>query len=390
MTEKPLTNIYVNQRDKQFTQELQLTNRSGGRFTWVLGGYYYNAITAYAPVTFAFFNQGVIATIRSTQKSESIAGYGQATYEVFDQTHLTLGGRYTTEKRTLYDGSSSVFVIPIATQLPLMTAPDRQQRFNKFTFRVSLDHRFSDEVLTYASFNRGFKSGGFNTANLGTDPYRPEQIDAYEVGVKTDLLDRHLRINLAGFYYKYSDIQIQLLQQGSIGIINAASAKVYGLDADFQAVITDRFKLTGGIGLTHPKFGSFPSCQIGTPRGGVPVTVGACDNNQLPLASKVLGNVAATYSLPLVDSSSLTFNGNLYYNDGVYEESDNVVFQKAYVQLGALVTYTAPGGRLSVSGYVKNLTNRRVLDFETTVPNGLHYAYYQAPRTYGATLAFKY
>lgn len=381
--------ILTTQRDRQLSQELQLTNRSGGPFTWVLGAFYFDARASYDPAEFDFYDLGAIVSIFAKQRTRSVAGYGQGTYEIADRTHVTLGARYTSEKRETYDGRIETFVIPLNVQAPDTTAPDRRATFNKFTFRVSLDHRFSDEVLAYASMNRGFKSGGFNTANIGTDPYRPEQIDAYEVGLKTDLFDRRIRLNLAGFYYDYQDIQIQLLNQGSIGIINAGSAKVYGLDAELQVAVSDRLRLTSGLGWTSPKFDRFPACQISTPRGGTPVSIGPCDDNQIPLASKLVANAAINYEIPFADDSSLAFNGNVYYNSGFYTESDNVIRQKRYAQLGALITYTASGGRLSVSAFGKNLTNQRVLNFASTIPNGTHTGFYQAPRTYGVTLGYK-
>lgn len=281
-------------------------------------------------------------------------------------------------------------IIPIALQLPTFVAPDREKSYNKLTFRASLDHRFSRQVMAYASFNRGFKGGGFTTAQPGTDPYRPEVIDAIEVGLKTDLLDRRLRVNVAGFHYDYSDIQIQVLRGGSIGIINGPSAKIYGVDMDFQAVISDAFRLSGGVGWTHSRFGRFIGCQVGTPLGGTPVNVaGDCSGNQLPLASEWLANFNADYTVDL-GSGSLNFNGNIYYIDGFYPESDNIVEQKAYAQLGASVRWTSEDEHFTLSAFGKNLTNRRVINFESTTADGTHAGFFSAPRTYGVSAGFKF
>lgn len=101
-------------------------------------------------------------------------------------------------------------------------------------------------------------------------PFKPESIDAYEVGVKADLLDRRLRLNVAGFYYDYTNIQVQKLVQASLYVINGASARIYGVDADFTAIVSDNFTLTGGVNWISPKFESFPDCPVGAPGGGVP------------------------------------------------------------------------------------------------------------------------
>lgn len=324
------------------------------------------------------------------QKTKSISGYGQATYEIFPDTNFTLGGRYTSDRRNSFDGTIDTFIIPLSLQLPTITPPERKKTFNKFTFRASLDHRFSPEVLGYVSFNRGFKSGGFTTAQPGTDPFRPESIDAIEVGLKTDLLDRHLRVNIAAFHYDYSDIQVQILRGGSIGIINGSSAKIYGIDMDFQAVVSDAFRLSGGFSWNHARFNAFPACPVGVPLGNVPVNVnGDCSGNQLPLAAEFLGNLNADYTVDL-NGGKLNLNGNAYYNDGFFPESDNVVRQKHYVQLGASVRWTDANDQLSVSFFGKNLTNRRVINFESTVAEGSHIGFFSAPRTYGVSLGYKF
>ena len=384
----PIEEVAQTQRDRQFSQELQLSSRSGGRFTWLIGGYYFRALAQIDPFVLTANDLGAQVTIYNKQRTESLAGYAQATYEILDQTNLTLGGRYTTEKRSVYDGTVGVFVIPLSLALPVTPAPDLSRRFNKFTYRISLDHRFSSSLLAYASYNRGFKSGGFNTSTPGSPAFAPEQLDAYEVGIKSDLFDRRVRLNLAGFYYDYQNVQIQQLNQGAITVINGAKARDYGLDADLTIQVSEAFRITTGIGWISPKFASFPNCPISAPAGGTPSIIGSCKGNQLPLASKFTGNIVADYTVP-IGNGSLVLNGNLYYNSGFYPESDNTIKQARYALLGASVTYTMHNG-FSIGAFGKNLTNQRVINFETSIPNGTHTGFYQAPRTYGVTAGFKF
>ncbi len=383
----PIDAIDEIQRDHQFSQEIQLSSKSSGRFTWLVGGYYFNALAEIDPFILTANDQGARVSITNHQRTRSIAGYAQATYEIFNDTNLTLGGRYTTERRTAYDGTTDVFVIPLGVSLPTAAAPDRRKTFNKFTYRVSLDHRFSNELLAYASYNRGFKSGGFNTSTPGSDPFRPETLDAYEVGIKSDLFDRKVRLNIAGFYYDYQDVQIQQLNQGAITIINGAKARDYGVDADLTVQVTQALRLTGGLGWISPKFTAFPNCPTSTAGGGVPSVIASCKGNQLPLAAKFTGNIGADYTAEL-GSGTLNLGANVYYNSGFYPESDNVIKQHSYALLGANIRYTLSNG-LSIGAFGKNLTDRRVINFETTIPNGTHMNFYQAPRTYGITLGYK-
>lgn len=386
---QPGATVDYNWPDRQFSQELQLSSKSGGLFTWVGGAYYFNALAQFDPIVLGLNEQGVNIRISNKQKTTSLAGYLQGTYALGDRTNVTVGGRYTTERRSVRDGTTDIFVVPIATALPTVASPDDHVRFNKFTFRLAADHRFSNEVMAYVSFNRGFKSGGYNTGSPGKAPYRPETIDAYELGLKTDLLDRRLRVNVAGFYYDYKDVQSQKLDNGVIEIVNAARARIYGLDADFQALVADGLRLTGGVTAVRSRYRSYPQALLSTPLGGVPSVIGSAKGNQLPLASKVTFNAALDYKKEY-DFGTVNANVNLYYNSGFFLESDNVIKQDRFAQIGATLSWTSSDDRFSLGVFGKNLTDRRVLSFGTTVPNGTHLIEYAAPRTYGVTAGFKF
>ena len=194
-TSTPAQNAVVNQQDNQFSQELQLASNKASTIKWVGGLYYFLANSRYDPSQVTLFGSlqpptpaGPIGgvDIYSRLKTDALAAYSQATAPIADDTNLTLGIRYNTEEHSIssnetFDfagGPSGVPAAPIAPQ---------SKRFSQPTWRVSLDHRFSPEVMTYASYNRGFKSGGFN-GQLPTDPaFAPETLDAYEMGVKSDL-----------------------------------------------------------------------------------------------------------------------------------------------------------------------------------------------------------
>ena len=379
--------IRYTQPEHQFSQEVQLQPTAAGRFVWVIGAYYFDARTAYDPFLFNLYAAGQLLNLTNHQSTESIAGYAQGTYEVVTGTKITLGGRYTTERRGVYGGLTLVNLPALGLTIPV-PAPDADVRFNKFTFRAAIDHRFSEDVLGYASFNRGFKSGGYNTGSPGSAPYRPETLDAYEVGLKTSLFDRRLRLNLAGFYDNYSDIQSQNLTMGVISIVNAAKARVYGADLDVEARPLARLQLTGGVGWTNAHYTSYPLAPIGNAMGGIPSTIGDVSGNHLPLAADWTVNGAATYTMPL-GAGEIAASANILYNSGYSLESDNVIRQGAFAQIGSVVTWTPAGQRYSLTAFVKNLTNKKTLSFSTTLPEGVHGFLYSAPRTFGLTAGLK-
>ncbi|HKT15939.1 MAG TPA: TonB-dependent receptor [Allosphingosinicella sp.] len=378
------------QETEQFSQELQLSSRGSSRLTWTGGLYYFYLKGAYPPIILDLLNvpgAGIILTQYDTLTAKSGAAYGQATYEILDDTHLTVGGRYTTERRADIDASQIVEIPFLGLTIPT-AFPDRRVTANKFTYRISLDHRFSDEVLVYASLNTGFKSGGYNPNAHDQLPYRPETVTAYEAGLKTDLFDRRLRFNVAGFYYDYKDIQVERLTATALVVENGPSARIYGADVDFTAVLGRGFNLTGGINWISPKFRKYPDCSRSTPAGGQPLTIGPCDGNQIPFAAKFTASAAANYSADL-GSGKLLATANVYYNSGYAFQSDNILKQRRYAKLGASAKWTSDRG-MSVGVFGRNLTNRRTAAFGSTQSDGNVVVSYAEPRTYGITLGYEF
>ncbi len=259
------------------------------------------------------------------------------------------------------------------------------------TYRVALDHRFSPEVLGYVSVNTGFKSGGFNVAAPTQPAFRPEDLTAYAVGLKTDLFDRRVRLNSELFYYDYSDLQlgvVLVLAPGvtAPGVINGGQSRVYGLDFDAQVMVSDALTLSGGFEYLDSEFvSSANNFAIGSPSGTVPTTLGSVTGNTIPYSPDFVATIAADYAFPLLGGES---NANLtyQYNDGYFTEPDNVISQDGFSMLSASLRWTAPEDRFSVSLWGKNLTDSEVLQNELTLGFGPHYGNYLPPRTYGVEL----
>lgn len=379
--------IDVRQGDRQFTQELQVSSTGSSRLKWTGGLYYFDAQSSYQPLALYFTAAGLNLTLRDSLTARSGAAYAQATYEILDATNLTLGGRYTTERRGDIDNSQILNIPFLGLTMPA-AFPDRHVTADKFTYRVSLDHRFSDEVLAYASVNSGFKSGGYNPNAPTEAPYRPETITAYELGLKTDLFARRLRFNVAGFYYDYGDIQVQRLKNNSIFVFNGASARIYGTDVDLTAVLSNAFTLTGGINWISPQFQDFSTCSVSTPAGGQPLSSRSCDGHQIPFAAKFTGSVAANYSTR-VERGALQATANVYFNSGYYFEPDNVLKQPSYAKLGASVKWTSDRG-VTIGLFGRNLTQRRTAGFAASQTDGTVLVSYDEPRVFGATLGYEF
>jgi iron complex outermembrane receptor protein len=279
---------------------------------------------------------------------------------------------------------------PAGVNLPLVSV-NRSKTASKFTFRVALDHDFSSDVLGYVSMNRGFRSGGYNAGDFTDKGFTPETLDAYEIGLKTELFERKIRWNSSAFYYDYKNIQVQILEGGgAIGVVNGGNARIYGLDSEVEARLTDNFRLSAGLELLSTKFLDFPNAPTGSPDGSLPATSQSATGNQLPLAAKETANLAADYRVNAAGHGSINFNAVIYYNSGFAAESDNLIRQKAFEQLNASATWTLPNERTTLSVWGKNLTNQQIQGFESTLPYGGHLVLWSAPLTYGITAGYKF
>jgi iron complex outermembrane receptor protein len=388
-TPEPLVKVDQTQKDKQFSQELQLLSTAPGPFKWVIGGYYFHSRGTYDPLqtTINVFGVGTITdTIESRQTLNSYAAFAQGTYDLGASTHLTAGLRYTIDDRRL--DASDETVTPFGPE-PLATA-DASKSFKKLTWRLSLDHRFSPGLLGYISYNRGFKSGSFVPQVIPAEELKPETLDAYEVGLKSDLLDHRVRINAAVFYYDYKNIQINEIIDGILTPYDGKGARSYGVDLDVQAKVTHALTLNAGFSYIHDRYKSFPNGYTTNDSAIVPpnyqfqvISVDAT-GNRLQDTPDWTANVGATYV-----AGPFTVAASYYYNDGYYVDPGNGVREPHYNLVDASVTWTSADKHLFVRAWGKNLTNALYsmqLDATSTGNNRVA----APPRTYGVTAGFHF
>jgi iron complex outermembrane receptor protein len=263
---------------------------------------------------------------------------------------------------------------------------DGELDYEKLTWRVALDHRFSPQLLAYVSANRGFKSGGFNDSVVPAAVYEPEELDAYEIGVKTQSADNRIRFNAAAYYYDYQNIQVARYQNGNIVIYNGAGAEIYGVDADAEFQMTPQFSLGFGLSVLHNEYTEFPNADITTPLpgGGTLFEIGGAKGNRLSNTPDFTANVSADYSVPL-SAGGIDLNLTYYYNDGWYGNPDNRLQQPSYQVLNALAAWNSSDDAWRVSVYGRNLLDEEYAVFLSAQANGDSFQY-APPRTYGITL----
>ncbi|RYH05764.1 MAG: hypothetical protein EON57_07220, partial [Alphaproteobacteria bacterium] len=254
---------------RTWQQELRLASNGGGPLNWQAGFFYYDATAKLLGQTvtgLALGGPGRGLRIVSTGTTKSYAGFGEITYDVTDSTHLTGGVRYTSEKRG-YKGLQQQVNQPFPSALfTAFTVPQRtdSKTFEKVTYRAAIRQDLNDDMNVYASYNRGFKSGIFAlNSNPNLAPIlKPQTIDAFEAGFKSELFDRMLRFNAAYFHYDIKDYQIRSAAPGNLAtaiLLNAGKVKVDGGEIEMVIAPARGLRITANATYLDSRFGSFPN-----------------------------------------------------------------------------------------------------------------------------------
>ena len=396
MTPLPLVEYPLLEKTRQLTQEIQLASDNTDGLQWVVGAFYLDGKGGYDPYILfgGLFAPAYGLRNEVFQKTKSYSLYGQATYPLTDATNLTLGARYTIDKRRL---GGTMYQINMDQSLTPLVLLSGRETYKKPTWRIALDHHINDDFMLFGSYSRGFKSGIYNLSNPTDPPVQPETLDAFEIGTKADLFDRRLRFNAAIFYYKYKNMQLNKIENATQRLFNAASAENYGLEVDMTAVLSEYISLNGGFQYVHARYEKFENgpVSIPNPTGGngavdCVANPAGCDlsGNTLNNTPTWSGNIGVDIRVP-IGEGELTSNINAMYNDGFYWEPDNRIKQNSYVLLNGQIRYTFPGDQVSVRVFGRNLLKEKYfVQLSETAFGDLATA---APaRTYGVGFGFKF
>ena len=440
-------------RHKQFSQELEISGDSD-TLDWVLGGFYFwekgsennpqnsgfvldtnaavfsdaafvgvlrgvgfpaTVAATFAPVLAPAFRAANPARYRLVQTparlryqatAESTAVYGRATSYPGGRDsglRLTAGGRYSWDNKSMMRFQNGAVAVAVPEQ--------GKASFSKFTWNLMLGYDIADGISTYARAATGYRSGGFNaqdpinTATDQLDSFKPESVTSYEVGVKTELFGRRLRLNVAGYYNEYKDLAVNIPRTDAPAgtfatrVGNAGKVTYTGFEIEAQAKLTQNFTLEGNLGYVSIKIKELLAGQSTTP-GAPPVNVASISHPGY--TSPFTANAALNFQFPLgsgemrlVGRASYTYEDGKYsfsnvigtpFNDALKGDSRNIVDAQIGIDRIAL-----GGGEGELKLWVKNVTNSH--DFARAIDFGaLGYAggYFADPRTYGVTVGVKF
>jgi iron complex outermembrane receptor protein len=399
---------------KQFSQEFQLSSQPASTLEWIAGLYYLSSEAGYRPSRFTgesinalspLFGlpagTAFVADTYGVNKDESYAGYGQATYHITDTTGLTLGARYTKDDLT-GEGRSDLY--PLGGTPFTASSISASKSFSKFTYKASIDQQLTSDMLVYVSRSRGYKAGLFNTLPVSNPPAKPEVLDSTELGFKSELLDRRLRLNGAAFYYSFHDAQFQQFDGPTVVVINAKSARIYGSELEGQAVLTPGLEFRFGAGYLHSEYTNFTNTQTPVPNTNTNPAIGPvggyvngfapfdATGNDMVRVPKWTANAGLNYELETA-LGIFDFDVNYAYTDAFAWDADNILRQPAYSLVDGQVKYSFPGAanRFSIRLWAKNITKTKyyVAQIESDGARGSS-AMPGAPQTYGIDWLFDF
>jgi iron complex outermembrane recepter protein len=405
-TELELQFSHQQETDSQLSQELNLQYNSQA-FKGVAGIYYFqdqdhqlNSVSVppsvITPAPRALFNE-----VSPVVTSASSAAFAQGSYELTRQLSLTVGARYTAEHKKMDQFYERLSEYPPRLGAPFPGYPvtfHLSGNYGAFTPKFDLDWHATDAVLLYVSATRGYKSGGFNftAAAPGSAAFQPEKLWSYEVGAKTEWLDRRLRINATGFYYDYTNLQVQqLIAAGVLSIGNAATAKVRGAELEVVGKATADLQLTANFSALNAKYDTYPGASVPAALTGF-VSNASCAGTTCTIdASGNYLNAAPKYSALVAADYTRVFAGHEWSVHLDYSWRDRTYFDPSNVAVMSQGAYGLINGQIGIGGadrawrvqvWGKNLADRKY--YLTTsaagvTPDGL----VGDPRTFGVRLS---
>lgn len=390
---------------RQNSQELRFATNGSGPLQLQFGGYYFreeSAILAYAlnvvpGVPWYGFEQ-------DPTTSKTVGLFGQATYSVTPSLRVTAGARYSDDEKghTGFNLFQQGPVYNPATDRRLLQFTNLKS--NKITWRAGVDFDLDARSLLYGTVSTGYKAGGFNsgcpagsTANgiVCNQPmpdqtlyYRPETLTAYELGVKTRLAGNALSLNASAFYYDYQNLQltsrINLNGVATQFTGNAGKARVKGVELEAVAKPSPRNRFDAALTWLDAEYVRY----LPRGEGSAPDYAG----RPLDYSPKLTVNAGYAYSYPFDGGATLTVGVRSRLSSS-YVMTDfatpRQVVQPSNTKTDINLTYSAPGDRWYIQGYLKNVEDT-ILVNSISLSGGVIAVTTGDPRTYGLRTGFRF
>lgn len=341
---------------------------------------------------------GIWADSEMPASSKTQAAFMHWNLDVNDKLGFTVGLRYSKDEKEGEMFRNDFTTIPntVFTVIGAQPGPEYSDSFDDSALSGSLaaKYHFSDELMAYASYSRGYKAGGVNIDNnaaggvannpdivpgaVPNDPtYESEFVDGYELGLKAEYWDGRARSNVAAFYNDIKDLQIAQFLGTQFVIDNAPEAEVYGIEIENQFLITDVFSVN--FDVTHLAEARF---------GNSPQVLGTLANREFAKAPEFAGNLALMMDQPLSSGMSVFGRLSAAYASESYTNTSNDHQVDAQTEFNASIGLRSENDTWTLTAWCQNCSDERYISqhFNSPLQDGDANAYVVAPRTYGLTL----
>ena len=400
-TPQTIADVKAFYRDQQISNELQLNFDAGGSHRGVLGVYQFSG-EAGGQVRNNFFGL-LFGDTQGTVYTDSIAVYGDWSFDVTDQFNVDVGIRYTDEDKradVLNRGyTNGTYTVPTN----IVANFDKTINFTNVAPKVSLGYQLNDDILIYGLATRGFKSGGYNiraqsvAVPRSAEPFDDEVVDSFEAGAKMSFFDQRLFLNLSAFHNKYEDIQLSVFtsydsdNNGSLDAFfgdftNAGSGTVNGLEIEYQWLPTRNWLVSGNFAFLDAKYDEF-----------IYLGQNIADEQEFTNAPEFSGAINVEYRTDLASGGNLSARVGYSYQDDVVATTEIVrtgalpITQDAYGLVNAGVIWNT-GGAWSLSLQGSNLTDKeyRTTGYNLNAALGVITGFYGPPRQYSLTARYEF
>jgi iron complex outermembrane receptor protein len=420
-TPEQIQEVTDNQNQYQFSQEFQLLGRAvNDRLNYVAGLYYFTE-SGFVHDFVPFQGLLYVYDYQNDVDTESYAGFLHVDFDFTDKFGVTVGGRYSEETKKFIGGQADLngfdykisgcnppsddanlhldpnippgVTCQMALGYPEASQPFRyfptdqlEQKFEEFTPEVGIRFQFTDDVLLYAKYSEGFKSGGWTTRLShpildGTfAEFKPERAKQSELGLKTVFLDSRMLVNTAIFYTDYDDIQLNFQEQASPVLRNGGKAELKGAEIEAQAV------LGGGFGFT------LSGGYIDAEYTEINPLVGITTDHKIPKTPEYKVNFGPTLDIGVGNGGNLRFAVDYTYTSELFNDSLNTPELKRpeVENLNAAIRYTSPSGNYELAVGGTNLMDERYLTTGSiNLAAGEKVGTYSRPQEWYATIRVK-
>jgi iron complex outermembrane receptor protein len=380
-------------RNDTFTNELRVETNSGGPFD-VTAGFFAerNQARFVGRIGGSFFGAAT-PTFDNHDNLTAWSPYVEAYYNITDKLKFTAGVRYTHESKYHSDINDAD---AIAT-LGVPTGGNDRTSFSNVSPRAVLSYD-AGTMNYYVSYNRGFKSGGFNSPSLTVDPpLKPETISAWEGGAKYLSEDGRLRASGAMYYYDWKNMQVAFIVGGGTGIMqqNAADSKIYGGEFNLDWSPSSDWQIGLGAAYTHARFASFPDAAVYDLIGGyLTATAENLKDFRLPEAPDFTGNASVTYNFNLpanwAGTATLAARYTTQYDFTAGAGGElRASRQKPFALVNLSGTVFPEQANWEFGWFVSNLFEQHYIQLVSTGNTGV-YMTPAEPRTYGMTVTYRF